>query len=91
MGNLLGFGGVKIKKTDGVSSIALQFSMTNHKKLVDTINSRISEYKINQKENTSVLTAKTTLSEELRELSNLNKDGVISNEQFEILKRKLIR
>ncbi|TPN88055.1 SHOCT domain-containing protein [Aquimarina algicola] len=90
MGTLLGFGGIYIRRTDGVTSKIYQLTMNNHKKMVSEINNAISLYKNDQNEKNEVLTSKESLSDELRKLADLNKDGVISDEEFEKLKRKLL-
>lgn len=90
MGTILGFGGLHIRRTDGVTSNIFQFSMNNHKKMVSEINKAISTNKIHQDEKSEVITPKESLTDELRKLADLNKDGVISNEEFEKLKRKII-
>lgn len=90
MGTILGFGGLHIRRTDGVTSKFFQFSMNNHKKMVSEINKAISNRKSTQNEKLEVITTKESLTDELKKLADLNKDGVISDEEFEKLKRKII-
>lgn len=47
MGTLLGYGGLHIRRTDGVTSRVTQFSMTNHKKIISKINNSLNLYKKN--------------------------------------------
>ena len=91
MGTILGFGGLNIRRTNGVTSKIFQFSMNNHKKMVSEINKAISTNKTNRHEKSEVITSKESLTDELRKLADLNKDGVISDEEFEKLKRKIIQ
>lgn len=90
MGTILGFGGIHIRRTDGVTSKIFQYSMNNHKKMVSEINKAISTNKINRIEKSEVIISKESLTDELRKLADLNKDGVITDEEFEKLKRKII-
>lgn len=90
MGTILGFGGLHIRRTDGVTSKIFQFSMNNHKKMVSGINRAISNYKNNQNEKVEVIASQGSLTDELIKLADLNKDGVISDEEFEKLKKKII-
>lgn len=90
MGTFLGFGGLHIRRTDGVTSKIFQFTMNNHKKMVSEINEAISIHKNNWNEKSEILNSKESLTDELRKLADLNKDGVISNEEFEKLKTKII-
>lgn len=90
MGTILGFGGVHIRRTDGVTSAASQFTMTNHKKIVSAINKGIDEYKKEGTTKNETHNSKESLSDELKKLADLNKDGVISDEEFGKLKQKLL-
>ena len=79
MGTILGFGGLHIRRTDGVTSKIFQFSMNNHKKMVSEINKAIPTNKIHRNEKSEVITSKESLTDELKKLADLNKDGVISD------------
>lgn len=58
--------------------------------MVSEINNAVVRYKKHQNGKSEILTSKKSLTDELRKLADLNKDGVISDEEFEKLKRKLI-
>lgn len=87
MGSILNFGDLHIRRTDGVTSKLFQFTMTNPKKITSTINKVVQSQK---QDDTSQRSSKESISDELRKLADLNKDGVISDEEFEKLKKKLI-
>lgn len=91
MGTILGFGGLQIRRTDGVTSNIFQFTMTNHKKMTSAINNSLSNFKEGKVQKTEQLQSKESLSDELRKLADLNNDGVISDEEFEQIKNKLIK
>lgn len=90
MGTVLGFGGLHVRRTDGVTSKISQLTMANHKTMVTAVNSALSFYKNNHFQKAEPSHSKESLSDELRKLADLNKDGVITNEEFEQLKQKLI-
>ena len=90
MGTILGFGRLHIRRTDGVTSKIFQFTMNNHKKMVSEINNAVTRYTKHQNGKSEILTSKESLTDELRKLADLNRDGVISDEEFEKLKRKII-
>lgn len=90
IGSILGFGGLHIRRTDGVSSAFYQYTMTNHKKLIKSINDSLVEVKKNQDLKPELAVTKESLPDELRKLADLNKDGIISDEEFEKLKKQLI-
>lgn len=90
MGTILGFGGVHIRRTDGVTSAVSQFTMTNHRKIVSAINKGIDEYKKKGTAKNETPNARESLSDELKKLADLNKDGVISDDEFGRLKQKLL-
>ena len=91
MGTLLGYGGLHIRRTDGVTSKASQSTMANHKKIISEINNCIAIYKKNGPTKNENLSSSKSLSDELKKLADLNKDGVISDDEFEKLKRKIIK
>lgn len=91
LGTLLGYGSLHIRRTDGVTSKTSQFRMTNHKKIISQINNSLSLYKKNSLPQPEQIITKESLSDELRKLADLNKDGVISDEEFQKLKNRLIQ
>ena len=91
MGTILGYGTLHVRQTDGVSSHKVGFSMTKHKKMTATINEAINNYKNESKFKVSG-NANTTenISNELMRLAHMHRDGIITNEEFTALKKKLI-
>lgn len=90
MGTLLGFGGLCVRRTDGVTSKIIELSMTNHKRITSAVNNSLSIHKKSGIQKPEQINSKESLPDELRKLADLNKDGVISDEEFEKLKNKLI-
>ena len=91
MGSLLGFGSLHIRRTDGVTSKTSDFVMTNHKEMIAQINTSLSIYKKNSLSKPGQVLTKESLSDELRKLADLNRDGVISDEEFQKLKNRIIQ
>lgn len=90
IGTLLGYGSLQIRRTDGVTSKVMQYKMSNHKKIISSINNCIILNKENKSHKTQTIISKESVSDELRKLADLNRDGVISEDEFTKLKRKII-
>jgi hypothetical protein len=90
-GTILGYGTLHIRQTDGVSSYIVRFSMTNHKKISAAINEAMTNYKNENKVKISGnLNTNENISSELMKLAHMHSEGIITNEEFTALKKKLI-
>ncbi|SHK17325.1 hypothetical protein SAMN04488007_2255 [Maribacter aquivivus] len=91
MGTILGYGTLHVRQTDGVTSQTFGFSMTNHKKITVAINEAMTNYKNENKVRVSGNVSTTeNISSELMRLAHMHSEGIITNEEFAALKRKLI-
>lgn len=90
LGTIFGYGTINIRRTDGITSQLIETSMSKQKQFVSSINNAIEDLK---SINTSDSTVQDGLSipDELRKLADLNKDGIISDYEFENLKNKIIK
>lgn len=91
MGTILGFGGVHIRRTDGLTTEFSQLTMTNHKKIIAHINTAIIDVKNNSIAKEQKTEHQISVTDELKKLADLKEDGTISEAEFEKLKKKLIK
>ncbi len=91
LGTMLGYGNLHIRRTDGVTSKTSEFTINNHKKMISQINNSLNIYKKKSQSRPEQIMSKASLSDELRKLADLNKDGVISDQEFQILKNRMIQ
>ncbi|AIY14921.1 SHOCT domain-containing protein [Cellulophaga baltica] len=90
VGTLLGYGIIKIRRTDGLTTYILEYMMTNSEKIASEISKYIRLNKHQQTSSSNIRVPKESLSDELKKLGDLFKDGVISDEEFEKAKQKII-
>jgi len=89
-GYIFKYGSVYIRRTDGVTSKIAESFMNNCKNIVNSINKAVAEMTKNESQPDSQKETKISLSEELRELTDLNRDGIISDDEYQKLKAKII-
>jgi len=87
---ILGFGNLVLKKTDGTTSFLRTTMMNNKDNVIQNINSIAWEVKENTQQIVQQQINPPSVSDELLKLSNLKDQGVISDEEFEIQKRKIL-
>ncbi len=86
---ILGFGNLVLKKTDGSTSFLRTTMMNNKKEIIQNINGfawqdNNEQPIINQQINTS------SMSDELLKLSNLRDQGILTEEEFQEQKQRLL-
>ena len=89
LGSIFGFGTITVRRTDGTASNFSEKTMTNCEKMVMAINDAVLESKKTSNQPTIIKT-ENSLSDELKKLSELHKDGLLTDEEYEKSKRKLI-
>ncbi len=90
MGHFLGFGHIRIRRTEGVTSEISETSIRGVKQLSAHINRLIIEYKANENTIPAQHSTKTSLLEDLQTLSALRDKGKITQEEYALLKQRII-
>lgn len=87
--NIFGYGHLNIRRTEGSTSSFRTTKMTKHKEITTNINSMVQELKKQEKlMNMPQPTVNTV--DELYKLSQLKQQGILTDEEFEHMKQKLI-
>lgn len=98
VGHYIGSHTITIRRTEGVTSNIVAASMQNAKEIVQKVNQRVKEAKALQhvspvpmmvSEAPRAETGKSQ-AEQLRDLASLKADGTITDEEFNLMKRKII-
>lgn len=89
LGTILNYGSIKVRRTDGVTTTFSELSMTNAKEMTQALNNA-RDLQNEKKLDFSEPPLMKSIPDELRKLADLNRDGIISEEEFKILKNKII-
>ncbi|MFV0554011.1 MAG: SHOCT domain-containing protein [Mangrovibacterium sp.] len=90
-GKMLGYAQLTIRRTEGVTSHFSSNMMVNHTMLMRTINAEVRKLKkLSRQVQTINNHSNLSVSDELLKLKDLLNSGVISEEEFETLKKNLV-
>jgi len=86
---LLGYANLNVRRTDGISSGFRIEKMSNYKQMTSAINQLVKEFKAKTLKS-SQTTMPKSVSDELFKFINLRDKEIISEEEFQIIKKKLL-
>jgi hypothetical protein len=91
-GHFLGYGNIKIRRTEGVTSVIYGSALLGAKGFSSQVNGLVQEYK-KSKHNTVVNQAATnkSISDELKGLAELRSKGELTQQEFDILKQRYLK
>lgn len=89
LGHFLNYGNIFIRRTEGSTSQLSSTNMASARKFQEQVNRVVQEYKV-RKNSVKLGHIQDSITKELRELCALKSGGMISEEEFSLLKRKII-
>lgn len=90
LSNIFGYGHLYIRRTEGMTSGFDESAMIKHGEITGKINTMIRELKKPQTQQITPQTQKSSNIDELVKLTELHRQGAITDEEFERLKQRLI-
>lgn len=89
LGHFINYGNIFIRRTEGSTSQLSSANMASARKFQEQVNKVVQEYKV-RKNSVKLGQIQDRITKELRELCALKSGGMISEEEFSLLKRKII-
>ncbi len=90
LSNIFGYGHLYIRRTDGSTSAFGTPTMTKHGEITGKINTMIRELKKPQSQYFASQPQTSSLADELVKLTELHRQGAITDDEFERMKQRLI-
>lgn len=90
LSNIFGYGHICVRRTEGVTSGFDESAMINHGKITGKINAMIRELKEPQTQKITPQMQKSSNIDELVKLTELHRQGAITDDEFERMKQRLI-
>ncbi|MCE7042796.1 SHOCT domain-containing protein [Dyadobacter sp. CY312] len=90
-GHFLGYGHISIRRTEGVTSVIGETSMTGAKEFSGQINQLVQDYKM--RKNTLIVNqayASPSISQQLKHLADLKNSGELTQDEYDTMKSRLI-
>lgn len=89
LGHFLNYGNIFIRRTEGSTSQLSSANMASVRKFQEQVNKVVQEYKV-RKNTINLGHIQESITKALKELCALKSGGMISDEEFSLLKRKII-
>lgn len=90
LSNIFGYGYLYIRRTEGLTSGFKEPAMTKHGEIAGKINAMIRDLKKSQSQHFIPQQQVLSQADELLKLTELHRQGVLSDEEFQQMKQKLI-
>lgn len=90
LSNIFGYGHICVRRTEGVTSGFDESAMINHGEITGKINAMIRDLKEPQTQQITPQTQKSSNIDELVKLTELHRQGALTDDEFERMKQKII-
>ena len=91
LGTIFGFSNITIRKTDGNTSGLEGYFMNNAKQFTSEINSMVYDLKKKEAPIATFVHSNHSVADEIQKLAQLRNQGVITEEEFQVQKAKLMQ